>query len=81
MAIREVIEAMEQDDFSKCMNPPELGWDGIARTKIFPDLSEWAICPFCGKKAIKILPETKMQKVPWMCRNNKCKKKFFINVE
>ena len=81
MAMCEVIEAMKRNDFSKCMNPPEPGWDGIADVKIFPDLSQWAVCPFCGKKAIKILPETKMKKVPWKCRNNKCKKSFFINVE
>lgn len=80
MGMREVIESIEHDAFSKCVNHPEPGWDGIADIKIFPDLSQWAVCPFCGKKAIKILPETKMQKVPWMCRNNKCKKNFFINV-
>jgi len=42
--------AMKQDDFSKCMNPLKLGWDGIADTKIFPDLSMWVVCPYCGKE-------------------------------
>lgn len=81
MSMREVIEVIKRDDFSRCMNPTEPGWDGVADVKIFPDLSEWVVCPFCGKKALKILSETKAKKIPWKCRNNKCKKNFFINVE
>lgn len=80
MAMREVIEAIERDNFSKCMNPPESGWDGIADVKIFSDLSQWAVCPFCGKKAVKVLSDTKIHKMPWKCRNNKCGKDFIVNV-
>lgn len=81
MAMRDVIEAMEQDNFSKFMNPPEPGWDGIADVKIFPDLSQWVVCPFCGKKAIKILPDTKIHKMPYKCKGSKCQKEFLVNVE
>lgn len=81
MSMREVIEAMEHDDFSKNMNPPEPGWDGIADVKIFPDLSQWVVCPFCGKKAIKILPDTKIHKMPYKCKGSKCRKEFLVNVE
>jgi len=40
----------------------------------------WAVCPHCGKKAIKLLPETRVSMLPYICRNNKCPvKKFIIN--
>ena len=54
-----------QDKFRHCMNPPEDGFDGIASVKIFPDNSSWAVCPWCGKKAVKILPETRILKMPY----------------
>lgn len=45
-----------------------------------PDNSSWYICPWCGKKAVKILPETHISKLPYKCRNSKCGKEFIINV-
>lgn len=63
------------------MNPPTDGWDGIANIKAFPDLSRWVVCPYCGKKAIRVLPETKIHKMPYKCRGSKCKKEFLVNVE
>lgn len=67
-------------DFEKAMNPPEEGFDGQADIKVFPDGSRWAICPYCHKKAIKILPVTKISMLMFKCKNSKCKKRFFINV-
>lgn len=81
MAMQEIIEAMKQDDFSKYMNAPEPGRENMAYTKIFPDLSEWVVCPFCRKKAIKILPDTKIHNMPYKCKGSKCKKEFLVNVE
>ena len=43
-----------------------------------PDNSSWYI--WCGKKAVKILPETHISKLPYKCRNSKCGKEFIINV-
>lgn len=81
MAMREVIETIELDAFSKCMNHPEDKWDGVAELKIFSDLSQWVVCPFCGKKAIKVLPDTKIHKMPYKCKGSKCQKEFLVNVE
>lgn len=67
-------------DFSKCMNPPEEGFNGQADIKTFSDGSRWAVCPWCGKKAIKIMAETKILKLPYKCRNSKCRNRFIINV-
>lgn len=69
-----------QDKFRHCMNLPEDGFDGIASVKIFPDNSSWAVCPWCGKKAVKILPETRILKMPYKCKNSKCRKKFIVHV-
>lgn len=80
MSISRVIESTEHDVFSRAMNPPEEGFDGQAEIKVFPDGSRWAICPYCQKKTIKILPETSVYMLPYKCRNNKCRSEFFINL-
>lgn len=66
--------------FEKAMNPPEDGFDGQADIKVLPDESRWAVCPYCGKKAVKILPETKIHMMPYKCKNNKCQSDFIVNV-
>ena len=68
------------DDFQEHMNSPEDGFDGIADIKTFPDGSRWAVCPWCGKKAVKILPETRIFKMPYKCKNSKCRKDFTVHV-
>lgn len=40
----------------------------------------WAVCPYCGKKAIPLHQESRLYKVPWKCRNTRCKKDFYIFV-
>lgn len=80
MGMTEIIHSMGYTSFGNCMNPPEDGWDGVADAKIFPDGSEWIVCPFCHKKAVKVLPDTKIHKMPWKCRNSKCGEHFLINV-
>ena len=67
-------------DFEKVMNPPEEGFDGQANIRVFIDGSRWAVCPWCNKKAIKILPETKTHMLPYKCKNSKCQRDFIINV-
>lgn len=62
------------------MNLPEAGWDGIADTRRFDD-GLWIVCPYCFKKQIKILPDTKIHKMPYVCKGSKCKKEFLVNVE
>lgn len=81
MGMREVIESIEHDTFSGHTNPPEDKLDSVADIKIFPDLSSWAVCPFCGKKAIKILPDTRIHKMPYKCKGSKCQKEFLVNLE
>lgn len=66
---------------ANAMNLPEDGWDGIADIKTFPDTSQWVVCPWCGKKAVRLLPDTHIHMMPWKCRNNKCKKEFIVNLE
>lgn len=67
-------------NFEKVMNPPEDGINRQANIKAYPDGSCWALCPYCQKKALKILPETKIYELLFKCRNNKCKKEFMINI-
>lgn len=78
--MRAVIESIEHDAFSRCMNPPQDGWDGVADVKTFSGGERWCVCPYCGKKAVKVLIDTKAYKVPHKCRNNKCGKEFIINL-
>lgn len=81
MSMQEAINSVQPGAFEKCMNLPEDGWDGIADIKTFPDQSRWVVCPWCRKKAIKILSDTKIHKMPYKCKGSKCQKEFLVNVE
>ena len=63
-------------DFSKAMNPPEDGFDGRADVK-----AGWVVCPNCQKKQFKVNPDTKIEKMPYKCKNSKCRKEIIVNVE
>ena len=63
-------------DFSKAMNPPEDGFDGRADVK-----AGWVVCPYCQKKQFKVNPDTKIEKMPYKCKNSKCRKEIIVNVE
>lgn len=65
---------------ANAMNFPEDGWDGIADAKRFGE-ELWICCPYCFKKLIKILPGTKIHKMPYKCKGSKCKKEFIVNLE
>ena len=73
-----VIQSIEHDAFGSVMNPPEDG--GQEDIRVLPDGSRWAVCPWCDKKALKILPETRIHNLPFKCKNNKCNKEFVVEV-
>ncbi len=78
MSMTEVIQEMSGRDFSEFMTVPT--WNSEAETKKFKD-GKWVICPFCNKKLIKILPDTKIHKMPYICKASKCRQSFIVNVE
>lgn len=80
MSMRDVIETIEHDAFARCMNPPQSGFDGQAEVRTFTDGSRWVICPWCGKKALKIQPGTRIENLTMKCRGSNCKKCFLVNV-
>lgn len=80
MSMRDVIETIEHDAFAKVMNVPEDGFDGQAEVRTFTDGSRWVICPWCGKKALKILPETRIENLTMKCSGSNCKKYFDVTV-
>lgn len=78
MSMTEVIQEMSGRDFSEFMNAQT--WNKEAEIEKFDD-GLWVICPFCYKKLIKILPDTKIHKMPYVCRGSNCKQTFIVNVE
>lgn len=78
VSMTEGIQEMSERSFEEFMNVPT--WNGEAETKRFND-GLWVICPFCQKKLIKILPDTKIHKMPYICKASKCKQTFIVNVE
>lgn len=62
-------------DFSKAMNPPEDGFDGQADIK-----DGWIICPYCQKKQFKVNSDTRIEKMPYKCKNSRCRKEFIVNL-
>lgn len=81
MSMRDVINTIEHDAFFRCMNLPQDGFDGQADIKTFPDGNRWAVCPYCGKKVLKILPETRIENLTMKCRGSNCKKDFYVTVK
>lgn len=77
MSIKTALES-EGVDFSEYMNIPK-PWDGSAQIKM-ENGTKWVICPFCGKKALKIFPTTKIYRMPYKCKGSNCKKEFMVNV-
>lgn len=77
MSIKSAFES-EGIDFSQVMNPPE-PWDGSAQIKTVNG-EKWVSCPYCGKRALKILPTTKIHRMPYKCKGSNCKKEFMVNV-
>lgn len=71
-------KAFEEEGIPFPMNAPEDGWDGVADVKRFGD-DLWVVCPYCLKKQIKVLPDTKIHKMPYKCRGSNCKKEFIVN--
>lgn len=51
-----------------------------ADTKIFPDGAKWVVCPYCRKKAVKVLEDTRIYHMPFRCHGSNCKKDFIVNV-
>lgn len=78
MSMTEVIHEMSGRNFSEFMTVPM--WNGEAEIKEFKD-GKWVTCPFCQKKLIKILPDTKIHKMPYICKSSKCRQSFIVNVE
>lgn len=65
MSIKTALES-EGVDFSEYMNIPE-PWDGTAQIKTVNG-EKWVSCPYCGKRALKILPTTKIHRMPYKCK-------------
>lgn len=75
-AIRQMAK---ETGFEQYMNLPE--WDGIAKIRELPDGTHWIVCPYCGLKLIKVLPETKIHMMPYKCKGSHCKGEFIVNVK
>lgn len=75
-----VIESIERNSFNYVMNLTEEGLKvPVYAIKMLPDGSRWVVCPWCGKRQIKVLSDTKMYHVPWKCKRSYCRKEFIIN--
>ena len=80
MSMRDVINSIEHEAFARAMNLPQDGFDGQAEVKTFPDGTRWIVCPWCGKRALKIQSDTKIESLMIKCRGSNCKKEFWVNI-
>jgi len=48
------------------------------RVRILPRKGEYACCPYCGGKLLRVTPETEAQRLPCWCR--KCKREILIDI-
>lgn len=63
------------------MNPPKPNGGQAYVEHDFRTGMDWACCPECGKRALMLLPETRIRGLPFRCRNSKCKFDFMVNVD
>ena len=61
------------------MNPPQ-------REKYQADIRndgmfDWAVCPYCGKKAFRITPGAVIKGQFFKCRGSNCKQEFEVNYD
>ena len=85
MSMTEIIDDMTQemvgsDGFERYMQPPLSHHNQGYVQRDYKTGEYWTHCPVCGKKQFKIIPQTKIEKLPWICKNNKCKSDIEINV-
>lgn len=80
MSMTEIMHSMGDKGFGEYMNSPDDGCDGVADVKTFQN-GKYVVCPYCGKKNLKVLPETKIHMLPMKCKGSSCKKEFLVNVE
>lgn len=69
----EILKGYEERHQSDCIRINEL-------TVRKDNGDTWIVCPYCGKKALKILPATKIHRMPYKCKGSNCKKEFMVNV-
>ena len=85
MSITETIDDMTQemvgsDGFEKYMNAPLPHNNQAYVQRDYKTDEYWIHCPVCGKKQFKVSPKTKIERLQWICKNNKCKSDIEINV-
>lgn len=85
MSMTEIIDDMTHemvgsDGFERYMNAPLPHNNQGYAQRDYKTGEYWTHCPVCGKKQFKIIPQTKIEKLPWICKNNKCKSDIEINV-
>ena len=42
---------------------------------------DWAVCPYCGKKAFRITPGAMIRGQFFKCRGSNCKQEFEVNYD
>ena len=84
MSITDAIKDMEKHmgtNFSDYMNEP-LPHNGQAYIQRDYKTGElFVMCPYCGKKNLKIRDDTQISNLELKCKGSGCKKLFFVNIK
>lgn len=76
----DIIDGLDEIDFSKYMNPPEPN-TGQAYVKFdFKTGKNYVCCPWCGKKAFPVSEGAEIRNQEFKCRGSNCKKAFWVNI-
>lgn len=79
MSLGEVIESIQKEAFSRCMNPPEPP-EGNSVITYDGKNQKWISCPYCGKKLMPLTPGAHIIGQVMRCKNSTCKKDFMVNI-
>lgn len=86
MSINEIIDDMTHemvgsDGFERFVNKP-LPHNGQAYIQRDYKTGElFVMCPYCGKKNLKIRDDTQISNLELKCKGSGCKKVFFVNIK
>ena len=84
MSITDAIKDMEKYmgmDFSEYMNAP-LPHNGQAYIQRDYKTGElFVMCPYCGKKNLKIRDDTQISNLELKCKGSGCKSTFLVNIK
>lgn len=86
MSITEIIDDMTRemvgsDGFERHMQPPLSHHNQAYVQRDYKTGELFVMCPYCGKKNLKIRDDTQISNLELKCKGSGCKSTFLVNIK